>query len=481
LRLCEVKVKQENYRASRYLNIVDLGDGANSLLFNGINGCLDEIPNELAGILACADAERLNFLSPGNLEFLYKRGHITRLSPEQELARFTELARAIHAKRCAGALNGGLMLLLSYNCNLACPYCYQQQHRPGKSKAIMTPEMVDLLLARRINEILPGVKKSGICFYGGEPFLPAHEPAIRRALEHAKKAGIGCDSVSNTTTLHAMLDIFGEGPGKVNSLQVSLDGFRDEHDRSRVPASGAPTFDRIIANMKELLARGTALSIRLNLDRKKLATTPRLLEFLKAEGIAGHKKARIYAVPIHDNLCKIDDSDFTDIKALSKKVLDLGIDLEHPVSMRGNEMQYLMSLQQGTGLTRTTYCMQTLQNTLVADPFGDLYACFEEAGYGQWRIGHAGEDGVEFFPQREVYKNRHIANMPDCLACSIALACGGECGAMCRAKTGDLYKPSCRHTKEITLAGIAHAYNKFKAAGKPAAANAGAVPAGSHD
>ncbi|HCC47409.1 MAG TPA: hypothetical protein DEQ38_04745 [Elusimicrobia bacterium] len=475
-------MKIENYRTSRYLNVADLGDGDFSLLFNGINGCLDEVPKELAALLASGDADRLNQLAPANLEFLNKRGHITRLTPEKELERFRELATAIHEKRCAAKQPGGLLLLLSYNCNLACPYCYQQKHRPHKSKAVMTPEMVDLLLDRHFSSILPDTNKQVLYFYGGEPFLPAHEPAIRRALEHAKKLGLHCEAISNTTMLESMIDIFGEGAGKVNQVQVSLDGYKEEHDQSRVAVSGVPTFDKIIANIKLLLSRGTGVSVRLNLDRKKLDTTPRLLEFLKTEGIAGHKKVRVYATPIHDNLCKVDDSDFMDIKALSEKVLNMGIDLEHPVSLRGNEFQYLFSLQKGTGLTRTTYCMQTTQTTLVADAFGDLYACFEEAGYDKWRVGHVGEAGVEFFPQREIYQKRHIANMPDCLACSVALACGGQCGVMCRAKTGDLLKPKCNDMKETLLAGLAHAYNKYKAAGKPAPAKAEEPLSGSaHD
>ena len=58
--------------------------------------------------------------------------------------------------------------------------------------------------------------------------------------------------------------------------------------------------------------------------------------------------------------------------------------------------------------------------------------------------------------------------MPDFLACSIALACGGQCGVMCRAKAGDLFKPYCKDMKEVMLAGLRNAYLKYKAAGKPA-------------
>ena len=46
------------YRKSRYLNIIALSGGESALLFNGVNGCIDEIPRELAEILADCLTER---------------------------------------------------------------------------------------------------------------------------------------------------------------------------------------------------------------------------------------------------------------------------------------------------------------------------------------------------------------------------------------------------------------------------------------
>jgi radical SAM protein with 4Fe4S-binding SPASM domain len=157
-----------------------------------------------------------------------------------------------------------------------------------------------------------------------------------------------------------------------------------------------------------------------------------------------------------------------DISELSEKTFNLGIDLEHPVSLRANDLNYLFQLEKGLGLVSTSFCMQTLQNTLVVDPFGDLYSCFEEAGYPEFRVGHIAEQGVEWFPLRETYKTRHIANMPDCINCSVALACGGQCGVRCRAKTGDLFKPHCDNIKSVILEGIKLAYKRKQTLGAQA-------------
>jgi uncharacterized protein len=460
-------MKKLHHHVSRYLNIIDLDDDHTSLLFNGVNGCMDEVPNALASILASSEDAAVNSIPQMNLDFLTKRGHVTTLEPEQEFERFRELVSAMHSKRCAEVSSGGLLLLLSYNCNLACKYCYQQKHRPDKSAAVMTPEMVDDIFAMHLPALLPGVYKKQLFFYGGEPFLPSNVSAIRRALEHAGRLGISARAISNATLLDVMPDIFGAGPGKVDWIQVSIDGWRELHDSSRVAASGEATFDKIINNIKLLIEKDVKVAIRLNLDLKTVETTPVLLEYLQSQQIAGHENVNIYASPLHDNLCEVDATDFIDINGLAEKVFKFGIDLEHPVSLRANDLSYLFSLQNGTGLIRTSFCMQTMQNTLVIDPFGDIYGCFEEAGYTEMRVGHIGANGVEFFPLSDVYKTRHIANMPDCLACSIALTCGGQCGVMCRAKTGDLFKPYCADMKRVMLRGLKLAYKRYKASGMP--------------
>ncbi|MFA6093644.1 MAG: radical SAM protein [Elusimicrobiota bacterium] len=449
-----------DYFISRYLNVINLGETA--LLFNGTNGCLDEVSKELGDILRRGNAN-LDFLSTDDLLFLRKRGHLTPFPPDEERRRFREFADALHRKKSsARRLRGGLMLLMSYNCNLACKYCYQQQHRPAKSRAVMDENLVAELFEKHLASMFPGVPMENIdiSFYGGEPFLPSNEKTIRKALEYAARYKMSSSAITNATQVDVMADIFGEGPGKVNRVQVSLDGNRAAHDASRVPSSGTGTFDKIIANIRLLLDKGAQVSVRLNLDRNSLPTVPALLQYLKEQGIAGHPRATVYGNPLHDGIARVDDTDFVDLTDLSAKMLGMGVDLEHPVSLKANDMKYLYNLEKGLGLSTTCFCMQTTQNALIVDPFKDIYACFEEAGYPEFRMGSIGEGGVEFFPLRETYMKRHVANMEDCTACSVALACGGQCGVRCRMKTGDLFKPHCADFKEVVLNAVKHAYLK---------------------
>ena len=458
----EVRRDLIKHYISQYLNVIDLGDSA--LLFNGANGCLDEVSGKALTILKAGNSEKLPYLCREDVDVLLRRGHITSLPPAIEHERFKEFSAALHRKQEKEAQHSGIMLLMSYNCNLACKYCYQQGHRPHKSQAVMTPAFIDSLFEKHLPHLIPGVnyKSFDVTFYGGEPFLAENKAVIRKTLAFTKKHSIPAGAISNATKVDTMLDLFGPGPGLVNRVQISLDGNTELHDASRIPISGDGTFDKIIDNIAMLLERKTKISIRLNLSRPTLPSVPQLIKELKSRKILGHKYASIYASPLHDNIADVDATDFMDVAELSSQVFGLGIDLEHPVSLRANEMSYLFSLEKGIGLTHTCFCMQTMQRTLVVDPFGDLYACFEEAGYPQFRVGHVSDSGVEFFPLYETYKTRHISNMDECIKCSVALACGGQCGVKSRAKTGDLHKPHCADMKRVILDGIKFAYQKRK-------------------
>ncbi len=451
----------KRYYISRYLNIISLDDDKTSLLFNGVNGCLDEVPKELGDILSSQEQSLIGRLSPANLDSLAKRGHITALSPDIELERFKEFVAGLYNQQSKQSSTGGIILLASYDCNLACKYCYQQKHRPANSGTIMSLQLVDDVFNKHLPALLPGRFKPCLSLYGGEPFLPSTEAVIRRAIGHAKnQSDMAVVAVTNGTMVDAMPDIFGPGPGKVNKVQISLDGTRHLHDKSRISASGKPTFDKILSNIQLLLRQDTHVDIRLNVDRHKIESLPQLLEELRSKTIVGNKLVTVYAYPLHGSIANVEAEDFISLGDVSRKMRELGIDMECPSSLRTTDMQRLFTLEKGIALTRSAYCMQTFQHYLVVDPFANIYACSEEAGYPEYRVGHINDTGVEFFPLRDVYKTRHLANLPECLACSVALVCGGQCGMNCRAKTGNLFKPYCDDVKSVILAGLKLAYKQ---------------------
>jgi uncharacterized protein len=155
-----------------------------------------------------------------------------------------------------------LSLAIAQKCNLGCTYCYAQQGAFGGQPKNMPLETanraVDLLLA----EAGDGGKAS-LAFLGGEPLVnrPVLQVVTQRAAELAARRGIALSfSITTNGTLLTQSDAeFFEQHGF--AVTVSLDGPREIHDRTRPYKSGAGSFDRIMRNLRPLLARQRRMQV----------------------------------------------------------------------------------------------------------------------------------------------------------------------------------------------------------------------------
>jgi uncharacterized protein len=142
-----------------------------------------------------------------------------------------------------------LTLLPTERCNFRCTYCYED-FLIGKMP-VRVREALKKFIQRRIDMF--GLETVTISWFGGEPLL---------AYSVVKDIGSFCKDQldkgrlkifkGNFTTNGSFLtpDKLAELCGmNQNFFQISIDGDRDGHDRSRKHASGAGTFDTIWANL----------------------------------------------------------------------------------------------------------------------------------------------------------------------------------------------------------------------------------------
>ncbi len=142
-----------------------------------------------------------------------------------------------------------LVLSISEKCNFRCKYCYYsdsyRDSRPHSAK-MMSEET-----AKKSITWYLGFKRDEfrIGFYGGEPLLNAG--LIRNAVKYAESVGT-IPPVFALTTNGALLtpkicDFLAE---KRFETFVSLDGPAHIHDRYRKERNGAPTFEKVMKNLR---------------------------------------------------------------------------------------------------------------------------------------------------------------------------------------------------------------------------------------
>ncbi|MBO4497714.1 MAG: radical SAM protein [Lachnospiraceae bacterium] len=148
-----------------------------------------------------------------------------------------------------------LIVVLTGKCNLRCEYCIYSDKYPKEitySDDDIDPNAaraaVDQYLELHNSRVNSGFQRSPmIMFYGGEPLMKFD--VIKEVVEYAKKKNP--DSRFFVTTNGLLLndeaaEFFAHNRFNVT---ISLDGYKENHDRNRVTVGRKPTFDTVIKNV----------------------------------------------------------------------------------------------------------------------------------------------------------------------------------------------------------------------------------------
>ncbi|MCE5333343.1 MAG: radical SAM protein [Desulfobacteraceae bacterium] len=438
-------------RPSCYLNAVEIGDG-NSLLYNGFSMCIDILPTEIATrLVASSEGGALSFLTPAEREHLAKRGHLTRKTVKGEREAIGKLARAI-AERDLDRnrqpdIGRILTFILTYKCNLSCTYCFQSRVRKASHLPSMSEAFVEGFFDKHLDSLFPNAAKDRLRFilFGGEPMLPGNRLTIERILRYAKEHGIVVSTTTNGVMLPRMLDLIGAARGKINSVQVTLDGGRRFHDENRVTRSGAPTFEKTVRALSHVVSAGARAIVRIHLHPGRLEAARVLIEYLEREKILGHDSVEVYFAPVHAfHAGELSSSDSDVFSALFQHV---ALIQKKPPIQNFDFLEQMMNVRTIENWSQPRYCAVSTGLHYAVDPLGDIYECLEEAGFKDRRVGTLAGGELEFFELRDIYRKRYLENMPECLQCSIALFCGGGCISRTRTHGGSAVKNFCLQNK----------------------------------
>jgi uncharacterized protein len=176
-----------------------------------------------------------------------------------------------------------LVLMLAGGCNMGCTYCFEKDVPIYQNKNLLSKERADDILDWFFEKVEGDT--AHIQLYGGEPLLnwPILTYVVESAEARAAHRGLGLTKylITNGTLLtrpriewltdHAV------------SIQVSVDGDKETHDRLRVLKSGRPTMDRISPNIATLAETGADFNLRAVVTR--LNPDPKaVIDGLRAHG-----------------------------------------------------------------------------------------------------------------------------------------------------------------------------------------------------
>ncbi len=403
-------------KASRFNRLVEARDGA-FLLFNAYTTALAEIdPVDVEFVRACledpgaaaaADDHRRELL-----EGLERGGFLV----EDEIDELARIKVAMFRDRFR---TDRLMLTIAptLDCNFRCDYCYEEHLRVTMSRPVRAE------LIRWVEDQAAGLTALWVTWYGGEPLLPGSLDAIRELTagfrEIADEHGLeyGAELVTNgylldRPTMEEMLRL------GVQRVQVTLDGPREIHDRRRVLADGNGTFDRIVANLEEVMDLAE-IQLRINVDRRNAMSCLDVVELLVEREMIRKVRPYIAQVTFDGAACgNIQEACYSSAefartevevyREAARRRLPLG---RYPVRIPG------------------AFCTADRVNAFVVGPTGLLFKCWHEVTLEPSRSVGSVVDGQE--PWQKVIEDRWLAwdplEKPGCRSCDILPICHGGC------------------------------------------------------
>ncbi len=311
-------------------------------------------------------------------------------------------------------------------CNFCCPYCFEGENKRQGNMPTEVIEGVKKLLNSKSGKPL------SITWFGGEPFL--NWSGISEISEYLINEGIkfSSNAISNgsicTERVLSDIDRF-----KIRSIQVTLDGCKEQHDQKRKYHNGAPSFDLIIANIHKLLEKThTEIIIRVNLDRSNINSFADLQVYLKSQfsDALATGRVRISPSPVQ-NRTEFDGCsnclDGDEYGEFEYKIFRQKAQLPHPVGP----------------------CSLRCRSSIGVGPDGSIYKCLEHFGDVSKAIGSVVTSTVNLTKESDYAVGTLPFDLEECRNCSILPICGGSCAIdLSKYAKGQVHKP-CLYTEEL--------------------------------
>jgi uncharacterized protein len=500
-------------RTSSYTIYVDLPDHPEEVvLVHGYTGAYDLVTRDVADYVRSLEQGKppkplhgtwspepaatgaVHTPSAVTIEALVRRGYLTDRSLEEEYEFFTRLAQRMHKADTAPTW----VFMPSYDCNLRCHYCYQDHMRTDAAFEHLLRRMDRSLVDRIFTAIVTLAESHGLpahkacraacVLYGGEPLLAENREIVEYIVERAIELGCpGFRVITNGTDLHHYEDLL--GPGKLASLQITLDGPPDEHDRRRIYADGTGTWDRISRNIDLALARGAYISLRMNVDRNNLPLIPGLADAIIARGWHERDDFDAYAAAIvsqNDNVERATTMSSwqlkRELKTMQGRYPQVAVISPPAATIGGRLAAVLRGEAPPQSLMRATYCTAHT-GEYIFDALGDVYACWDQTGDQSVRIAYIDENGRPVFPQAEsappgpqrklpvvadrpsgleTWRSRNVTTNEHCRKCRYALYCGGGCAWYAVLTKGEFHTNFCDGFQSTFRSYVAEAFAASK-------------------
>ncbi len=437
-------------------NIIIPVENESSIILNTLSGAIDIVSGKTAEYLGSNGKTVTRKLK----DHLCQRQYLLEDDVDEKQLIRDVYTKLHEQKRKESTLH--CILLLSFDCNLKCTYCWQQgqfsQAAPVKAERI-TAEKVNSIF-RAIEELKEKVVTNRdasptIQIFGGEPLIPANREAIMGILKKCHERAWPVQITTNGVFLHEYLDAIRHYD--VREIQVTIDGPQKTHDKRRVGSQYRKLMD-ILDTL--ILDSHTWVKLRANVDMSNVRDLTGLADDIIDRQWYANRKFYAYIAPLRDSaghgyqLLKTRTELLSTVLSLYK---------EHP-KLEIFDMLGWDGYQPTRGLAfsgkfpypRTHICEANM-NQFVFTPNGEIHVCAEDAHNHSSSVGLF-SPGFQLMEKPFLqWYDKSPLDVEPCKDCTVLPVCGGGCQLWIR--NGGKNEEYCRTVKECFSMGLKHAYS----------------------
>jgi len=460
-------------RTSKYIINVRISNDK-YLLIHGYSGAVDIVSNNVVNILRKGNYELMNEIDFNSLR---KRGYITNRNIEEERKIVKTIVKILQEK---SRVDSTFTIIISYDCNFRCSYCIEgkiSEYGNQWTRESLTEEKINALYKSIDNIGYKKNKKKIIALYGGEPFLKENFQIMDYLIKKGEERDFSFTIITNGYELKYFEEIIKRN--SVLSFQITLDGIEKIHNERRPHYKNNDSFEVLITNISWLLNIGKKVNIRINLDKTNSSNLIELINLFDERGWTSHSNFSTHISPIH--IGALEAADFKLNQVIEYNYLSFSLLEKNDIinfinnrikkderfsifnlptySVQNNIKNTLNSKK--SLIYKGSFCSATA-NGFIFDPRGDIYTCWEIIGDESFKIGKYYPNFTLDKEKLQLWQNRDVSNIHNCLSCKYALFCGGGCAAQSFKKNKDMYHSYCDNFKTLFNIGVKDAYLELK-------------------
>lgn len=303
----------------------------------------------------------------------------------------------------------GLTLAPTMKCNFDCPYCYEKGHNLHTMSSETVTKVKEFIRNLKVS-----TKKLSIAWYGGEPLLAFDiiKDISKTAIEEFGEE-YEADMVTNGYLLSKRI-IEQLKELRIHSIQVTIDGPPDIHNKSRKLPNGGDTFFVILNNLSMIkeIVPDVDIAIRVNTDKTNIGRVDEILEYLDQYHL--NDKVNLYLAPIDNINGTCNASSCFSNNEFAEEQMDF--------IKRNYKKGYNFINIPDANLY---ICGAVAGNSCIIDAEGDFYKCWDDVGRKEYRAGNL-DEGLGINTNVTQWLSYEFME-EECKNCAFLPACMGGC------------------------------------------------------